>query len=464
MSIFNFLEIHTIILICEILILLVVIRMVAEKQKPTGMMAWILAILLIPYVAVPFYFIFGIRKRKRRRHKGQFTLRKIDHVDESRPYPIRTVLINQHIPKPTRNNDFSLYTNGISAYEALMTEINNAKDTIYISTYVFQNDDVTANILKALTTKAQQGVTVKLLIDALGSWKVYFFYQRIFKPLKEAGAKVVFFMPIIQMPFRNYINYRNHRKIYLFDGESVLTGGMNLGDEYLGPTKNTKRWDDLLFLIQGHAVCHFHNIFTSDWEYSAKEHIPHMSSMQRESHYGDSLLQVVPSGPDIPSDALYDSLIAGIYAATKRIWIVTPYFVPSDSLLEALQIAYYRGVDVKLITPKVSNHLIADLARSGFMRQLQNIGVDIVLFDKQMIHAKAVLFDDKAVMLGSVNLDNRSLFLNYEIVTFAYDQSIVSDISNWMQGFLIGAEHRLETPSKIRGFGETVVKLLAPLL
>lgn len=166
--------------------------MVAEKQKPTGMMAWILAILLIPYVAVPFYFIFGIRKRKRRRHKGQFTLRKIDHVDESRPYPIRTVLINQHIPKPTRNNDFSLYTNGISAYEALMTQINNAKDTIYISTYVFQNDDVTANILKALTTKAQQGVTVKLLIDALGSWKVYFFYQRIFKPLKEAGAKVVF--------------------------------------------------------------------------------------------------------------------------------------------------------------------------------------------------------------------------------------------------------------------------------
>ena len=119
---------------------------------------------------------------------------------------------------------------------------------------------------------------------------------------------------------------------------------------------------------------------------------------------------------------------------------------------------------MKLITPKVSNHLIADLARSSFMRQLQAIGVDIVLFDRQMIHAKAVLFDDKAVMLGSVNLDNRSLFLNYEIVTFAYDPKIIANIHRWMESFLINAAHKLEHPSKVRRFGESLVKLLAPLL
>ncbi|WHN65428.1 cardiolipin synthase [Cysteiniphilum sp. QT6929] len=463
MSIFNFLELHTFLVICEILILIVVVRMVAEKQKPTSMMAWLLAIILLPYVAVPFYFIFGIRKRKRKRHKHEFNLRKIDHIDTFNPHPIRTVLINQDIPAPTSNNHFELYLDGIHAYEALINQIHQAKTNIYISTYVFQNDHVTLRLLAALTEKAKQGVTVKLLIDSLGSYRVYF-NQRIFKRLRKAGGKVSFFMPIIQMPFRNYINFRNHRKIYLFDNYTVLTGGMNLGDEYMGPIPCNKRWDDILFKIQGHAICHFHNIFASDWEYSAKEHLDHMTEVCLKKDYGQNLIQVAPSGPDIPNDALYDSLIAGIYAAQTRIWIVTPYFVPSDSLLEALQIAYHRGVDVKLITPKVSNHLIADLARSNFMRQLAKTGIEIALFDKKMIHAKAVLFDDKAVMLGSVNLDNRSLFLNYEVVTYAYEASIIQQVNEWMNEFLKDAGKTLPAPSKARKLGESMVKVLSPLL
>ncbi|WP_151193180.1 cardiolipin synthase [Cysteiniphilum sp. JM-1] len=463
MSIFNFLELHTFLVICEILILIVVVRMVAEKQKPTSMMAWLLAIILLPYVAVPFYFIFGIRKRKRKRHKHEFNLRKIDHIDTFNPHPIRTVLINQDIPAPTSNNHFELYLDGIHAYEALINQIHQAKTSIYISTYVFQNDHVTLRLLAALTEKAKQGVTVKLLIDSLGSYRVYF-NQRIFKRLRKAGGKVSFFMPIIQMPFRNYINFRNHRKIYLFDNYTVLTGGMNLGNEYMGPTPCNKRWDDILFKIQGHAICHFHNIFASDWEYSAKEHLDHMTEVCLKKDYGQNLIQVAPSGPDIPNDALYDSLIAGIYAAQTRIWIVTPYFVPSDSLLEALQIAYHRGVDVKLITPKVSNHLIADLARSNFMRQLAKTGIEIALFDKKMIHAKAVLFDDKAVMLGSVNLDNRSLFLNYEVVTYAYEASIIQQVNEWMNEFLKDAGKTLPAPSKARKLGESMVKVLSPLL
>ncbi|WP_162902380.1 phospholipase D-like domain-containing protein [Facilibium subflavum] len=464
MSIFDFLELHTFLIICEILILIVVVHMIADKQNPTSMIAWILAIILIPYIAVPCYFIFGIRKRKRPRHKSTAELRRINHVDESKPHPIRTVLINQGIPAPTSNNNFQLYTDGIKAFDALIRNIENARETIYMSTYVFQKDSVTLRLLHLLTQKAQSGVRVKLLIDSLGSYRVYFLYQRIFKKLKKASGQVCFFMPIVQMPFRNYINFRNHRKIYLFDNQTVLTGGMNLGNEYMGPSLCEKRWGDLLFEIQGHSVCHFHNIFVSDWAYAAKEKIPALSDLCQDKHFGNSLLQVVPSGPDIVADALYESLIAGIYAAQKRIWIVTPYFVPSDSLLEALKIAYYRGIDVKLITPKISNHLIADLARSNSMRQLHKIGVEVVLFEKQMIHAKAVLFDDKAVMLGSVNLDNRSLFLNYEIVTFAYDDMIINEIHQWMSVFLIGATNQLQTPSRGRKFGENFVKLLSPLL
>lgn len=462
MGIFDFLELHTFLIICEILILIVVVRMIVEKQKPTSMVAWLLAIVVIPYVAVPFYFIFGIRKRKRQRYKSALHLRKINNIVDTTPHTICTVLMNQGIPEPTTNNALMLYTNGIDAFKALLQQINQATKSIYISSYVFKNDHVTQKLLERLTEQAKAGVKVKLLIDALGAYRVYF-SQRIFKPLKKAGGEVCFFMPIIQMPFRNYINFRNHRKIYLFDGKAVLTGGMNLGNEYMGPEPCQKRWDDLLFLVQGDGVCHFHNIFASDWAYAAKEAIPEMLNVP-EKYYGNNCLQVVPSGPDIPNDALYESLIAGIYTAQTRIWIVIPYFIPSDSLMEALQIAYYRGVDVKLITPKVSNHLIADLARSHYMRQLEMIGIDIVLFDKKMIHAKAVLFDDKAVMLGSVNLDNRSLFLNYEVVTFAYDKMIINEIDQWMSKFLVDAASSLPAPSRYRKLGESMVKFLVPLL
>ena len=463
MNIFKLIELHTFLVICEVLILVVVIRMVTEKQKPTSMMAWLLAIILLPYVAVPFYFIFGIRKRQHKHHKSELSLRKINHTEIINSHPIGTVLTNQNIPPPTTNNCFKLYLDGIYAYEALIEHIYSSQKNIYISTYVFQNDHVTKKLLYALTKKAMEGVTVKILIDSLGSYRVYF-NQNIFKSLRKAGGKVCFFMPIIQMPFRNYINFRNHRKIYLFDNHTVFTGGMNLGDEYMGPTPCEKRWNDILFKIKGHAVCHFHNIFISDWEYSAKEKIKNMTEICLKMYYGKNLVQVAPSGPDIPNDVLYESLIAGIYDAQTRIWIITPYFVPSDSLLEALRIAHYRGVDVKLITPKVSNHLIADLARSNFIRQLKKIGIDIVLFNKKMIHAKAVLFDTKAVMLGSVNLDNRSLFLNYEIVTYAYEVTIIKQIELWMTKFFKDADSRLPNPTKARKLGESIVKVLSPLL
>ena len=462
MDIFALLELYVFLILGELLVLTVVIRIFVEKKKPSSMVAWLLATLFIPYLAVPFYFIFGIRKRKSQHYKSAIQLNKINNIANVSPHTISTVLTNQGIPEATTNNTLVLYTNGTDAFKALLQHINKATKSVYISSYVFKNDKVTQKLLEALVERARAGVKIKLLIDSLGSYQVYF-WQRIFRPLKSAGGDICFFMPIIQMPFRNYINFRNHRKIYLFDGKSVLTGGMNLGNEYMGPEPCQKRWDDLLFLIRGDGVCHFHNIFVSDWSYSAKETIPEMLNSPTE-YCGNNCLQIVPSGPDITNDALYESLITGIYAAQKRVWIITPYFIPSESLMEALKIAYYRGVNVKLITPKVSNHLIADLARSYYMRQLQLIGIDIILFDKKMIHAKAILFDDKAVMLGSVNLDNRSLFLNYEVVIFAYDKMIIEEICQWMSNLLANSNSSLPEPSRYRKIGENMVKFLVPLL
>ncbi len=173
---------------------------------------------------------------------------------------------------------------------------------------------------------------------------------------------------------------------------------------------------------------------------------------------------MVPSGPDIATDALYESLLNAIYNAKERIWIVTPYFVPSENIVQALVIAHHKGVNVKIITPKKSNHLLADLGRSPYMRELDAIGVELVLYEGAMLHAKAILFDNLAGMVGSVNLDNRSLFLNYEVVTFVYTEKFILTLESWMKTLMLNSSRGMEKPSKIKEAIENIMKVFAPLL
>ena len=270
-------------------------------------------------------------------------------------------------------------------------------------------------------------------------------------------------MPLLRLPYQNYINLRNHRKIYLFDERVLLSGGMNLAEEYMGPVKTNTQWEDLLYKSTGESTYQYAQIFEDDWAYATAQPIREATIPSSEVH-GNAYIQVVPSGPDIKGDALFEALISAIHSAQKRIWIVTPYFVPDESLSYALKIAKHKGVDVKIITPKASNHLIADLSRSSYMRELQENNIELVLYKGNMLHAKAILFDDVATMIGSVNIDNRSLLLNYEVVSFAYSEEIIYNVEQWMQGFINNSESRLPTASKGRRIVENFMRILAPQL
>ena len=455
-------DVHIFVFICEILSVFAFIDIVSQKKRsPTSLVAWLLAIILIPYIAVPFYFYIGIRKRKHTSVKPKIHMHgNPDRLVADFNHPISDVLIRSGMRKPTIDNTFEFIHDGVKAYEVLMQNIKSAESSIYMSTYVFQNDSTTALITEALCEKARQGVEIKLLLDAIGSFNIYL-RQKPLKALKKCGVKVKFFMPIFQNPFKNAVNLRNHRKIYVFDKKIVLTGGMNLGDEYLGPMPNKNRWGDLLFSIKGHAVIHLHNLFVADWQYATKEKIKRLVKVPIND--GHDIIQIAPSGPDVEIDALFNSLLCGIYNAKDRVWIVTPYFIPSEELLRALIVAYSKGVDVKLITPMQSNHHLADLGRSSYMQRLYDVGIDVCLFNKQMIHAKAILFDS-SVMLGSVNVDYRSLFLNYEVATFAYSEHIVEAVKLWMDSLLVDSTHVMPERGRIRKFGENLVRIMAPLL
>ena len=452
--------IHLSAIVADILVLSALGHMVYQRREPTSMIAWLLAIILLPYFAVPIYFVFRSRKRKKKT-KSQFELACKGEVAPENATPIDMILRGNGIAGATLGNWFEFYTDGVEAYAALMAQIQNAKKQILISTYVFSSDEVAKSILAGLTQKASQGVSVKLLIDSIGSLPLYLF-QKPLKELKKAGGQVAFYMPPLTRPFQNYINLRNHRKIFLFDNKTVLAGGMNLSREYMGPTPCDDRWQDILFSIQGPGVFHYQEIFTEDWNHTSREKLD--LPEQLPLSHGDTDIQVVPSGPDIASDALYEALLSAVFTAKERIWIVTPYFVPDKSLMQALVIARHRGVDIKLITPASSNHLIADLGRSSFMRELSASGIDLCLFRGGMIHAKAILVDKKGVMMGSANIDQRSLFLNYEVVSFIYSQEIIAASERWMKGLIEKCQGQMKPASGWRRMGENLMSIFAPLL
>ena len=454
------------VLIGGILVFAALSHILYQKRSPTSMISWMLTIIFLPYIAVPLYFLIGIRKRDKKYQKEYV---EFHELAKKNPYILndpnngfQNILKKNGIPPASSGNTYRLITSDTEAYEKMLKEMKNAKESIDICTYVFKSDQTTEAFLELLTFRAKEGIRVRLLMDIVGSFGVYL-DQRCFKALKKAGGEIAFFVPMLKRPFQNYINLRNHRKIYLFDQTTLLSGGMNLSNEYMGKDDGEKRWDDILYYLKGPAVNNFYSIFHNDWVYATKNEMKNDLKMD-ENYDGDTIVQVVPSGPDIPRDALYETLLNAIYSAKERIWIVTPYFVPDENIIQALIIAQHKGVDVKLITPKVSDNFIADMVRSPYMRELDNVGADVVLYEGEMLHAKAILFDRVGGMIGSVNMDNRSLFLNYEVVTFAYSLQFIESIEKWMERLIGNSSRGMHTPSKSREASENIMKVFAPLL
>jgi cardiolipin synthase len=416
---------------------------------------------MFPFPAFILYFIFGNRKIRQKSKKSPLILHNGHKSDHTVCNPIETLLESHSIAGTTVCNDLQLYFNGVDAYTVLLHEIINAHESICISTYIFENDLTTKVILEALTQKAAEGVSVKLLIDAVGSYKLYF-WQRPLQAFRNAGGKAVFFMPILKHPLKNYINLRNHRKIYCFDERVVLAGGMNLGERYLGSAPVKKRWIDMIFRLEGEAVFSYVEILMADFGYACGEK---RTAQKREIHCVEhNAVQVVPSGPDMSSDALYEALLNAIHSANQRVWIVTPYFVPDETILRALIIAKHKGLDVKLITPHTSDHWISDIVRSSYMREAEENGLEILLYYGNMLHTKAVLLDDYAVMLGSVNIDNRSLFLNYEVVSFVYSKKVILQMEEWIKELIAHSVSGMKKGSKQRVILENFMRIFSPQL
>ncbi|MBG0778265.1 MAG: PLDc N-terminal domain-containing protein [Desulfovibrionaceae bacterium] len=444
-----------------LLAFVLMVSIVRKQQAPSTKIAWMLTILLFPLVGVPLYLLFGGRKIRRRiRRKADLRLKAEDTVPPEDAHPADRLLRTYTIPGATTGNDLALHPKGTDAYEQLVRLMASARTSLWICTFSLGRDKVADRLLDLMIDRALAGVQVRLLLDGAGS---LYAKRTALRRLRQAGGRAEFFLPLLS-PVRPFLaNLRNHRKITVADGDTAFAGGRNMAGKYLGPEPRTTRWKDLSFTVRGPAARAFADIFRSDWEFAAGEHLD-LPATPPHAHNPGAVIQVTPSGPDVPGDPLYDTLLSLCHQARHRIWAVTPYFAPDAPLFQALRLAARRGVNVRLILPQHSDHILTDLARGPHLRALQTAGAAIAFTPPPMLHAKCLLIDHSVAMIGSANLDMRSLHFNYEAMAFVYSQPEIATLETWLQDTWNTAQRGVQPVGPLRDTLEGTASLIAPLL
>jgi cardiolipin synthase len=418
----------------------------------------LLFIILVPYIAIPLFLALGFRKRGRRFKPINFNDNDTTRP-KAAPAEVASFFENYGIPPATDRNRFRLLATGEDAYSELIDLCRSAKTNLDVMFYIVARDEVGIAFVNELTAKAQEGVRVRLLMDRLGNLKPP---RAALETLKAAGGEVLYFTPLLRRPDSGHLNLRNHRKMVIADGVQVFAGGMNVGMEYMGQSHSAERWTDLAYLLEGPAVGTFRDIFRSDWATAGGSSTKLETPLLR-STAGAALVQLVPSGPDTAGDPLHDALVNAIHTASHRVWIVTPYFLPTEFLGKALTIAAKRGVDVRILLPRKSNQHMADFARGAYLREMQDAGCEVLFFLQGMIHAKTGIIDDLGYV-GSANFDVRSMLLNFETALFAYDPGSVAALVDWYLAQERNCAVGLPPAGHLRRISEGVFRLGAPIL
>lgn len=430
--------------------------LLVQRRAPGTTFAWLLAIVLAPYLGVPLYLVFGGRKL-RGNLKRPLYARGVLAADGS----LAAMLHASGAPPPRAGNAFELYTSGEAAYAAVLATLEAATRSIHVSTLILAADDVGDAVLAALERKARSGVEVRLLIDAMFKSRAD---RRRLRDFTRAGGKLAWFMPVWHLPFRRRLraNLRLHRKIIVVDDEVAIIGGMNLAREYMGPVPHPRRWRDLSALVRGPAVADIATVFRADWLFASGETVGEPAPSTARPASGSATLQVVGSGPDVADDLIYDAFLTAVFAARRRLWIATPYFVPDEALLRGLLLAIRRGVDVRIVVPVRSNHRSADYAGASYLRAVAAAGGKICCYLPTMMHGKAVLVDDDVAIVGSANLDMRSLFYNYEIAVLCASAAETAAIAAWF-ATLWPECGELAPAGRTRVLIESIARLVGPL-
>ena len=443
---------------------------VLQKREPAATISWLVSLATLPYVGFLVYHVFGpqrIRRHRLRRARTRVALP--GHLADADAETVELARLGQATTglPPTTAHSVRLLVDGAATYEALIEAVRGARDHVHLEYYIYTPDRSGAALRDALLERARAGVKVRLLLDAVGSSGTP---RKFFAALLAAGGELAWFHPMHfgRIWKRPWLNLRTHRKIVVVDGRIGFAGGINITDEENERLRGDA-YRDLHLRIEGDAVRALQLVFVEDWAYATgdREFIGSVARATPPPAHGTIHAQVLTSGPDSDWEAIHRLHIGAIHAATRRVWLVTPYFVPGEAAMMALTSAAFGGLDVRLLVPKHSDSKLVTQAARSYFDTLLAAGVKVYEYGPRMLHTKALLVDDELALIGSANFDNRSFRLNFEVCLLFRDPGVAADLAKLIEGeFAHAPRVRADRDRSLwrTRLPEAFARLLSPLL
>ena len=462
----------------ELLVVAAIVHVLMDNRQPDRTIAWALIIFFVPFAGIIFYLFFGVNTRKERliskRSMDKLTKSSMLSFVEQRNLKVDKrhrqlvdLYVNQDLSLPFKDNKTDIFTSGEAFFQSLINDISHAQHHIHIDMYIWEDDTIGNKVADALIANAKEGVAVRVVYDDVGCWRVP---QRFFSRMSREGISVQPFMPVRFPTLTRRVNYRNHRKVIVIDGQVGYIGGMNIADRYVHGIGD-QEWRDTMLRIVGGAVYGLQRTFLIDWYFVSRtlitdsDYYPPVKLQQPN----DCVAQVVTSSPAADFPNIMQGYVRIIMEAKNYVYIQTPYFMPNEPVLFALKTAALGGVDVRIMVPERCDAFFVEWASRSYLREVVEAGVKVYLYRAGFLHSKTLICDDSIVACGSTNVDFRSFENNFEANIFIYNEVEALRHKNI---FLDDQRHsislrrikkRMRPPFLIH-FWESVVRLFSPLM
>lgn len=465
-------------------IFVVIILVMLENRSPLKAISWILVLMLLPGLGIIFYVFFGqnLRKQKIIARKGLKNHELLTSIAHSQNHKLSEgnliesaevegklrlvqMLLNNSSSIITVGNRVKVLNNGQETFEAIKKALRSARKFIHLEYYIFDDDEIGNEIIEILKDKAQKGVEIRMIVDDVGSWELK---RSFFRRLESYGIEIKSFLQVRFPYLTSKVNYRNHRKIIVVDGETGFLGGINVADRYLKGDKKYGIWRDMHLQIDGDAVNAIQTVFLTDWYFVSQKDIADPVYFPPKKPIGDKMVQITSSGPDSDYPGIMMGFFQAIASATKYVYIATPYFMPSESVLLALKAAALGGVDVRILIPEKSDAYFTQLCSKSYIREMLEAGVKFFFYQKGFLHSKMLVVDDQVCTIGTTNMDFRSFEQNFEVNAFIFDAQTAIEVrdtylQDLKESHIVVLEEWKKRPL-LQKAKESFARLFSPLL
>ncbi|UZO81095.1 cardiolipin synthase [Aquimarina sp. ERC-38] len=421
-----------------LLILLSLFHIVLYGSRPVKSLSWLLLVILLPFFGVMFYIVFGISRRRsgifrlketRKRLAYDKKYRNLDeveaediHLPNAKNEKLARLILNSTSFPVYDGNKVDVLLEGKKTFDIIFQEMEKATHFIHIQYYIFEEGDLLNRVYNICKKKAAEGVEIRILYDAIGS---FFLRKKKIKKFRDLGANIYTTMPLHYGSFLFTLNYRNHRKIIIIDGKVGFTGGVNISDKYIRKFSHLGIWDDTHVRLEGPVVGSLHKVFIKDYYFASNyENLCREEYLPRLEKFGDKKVQIVASGPDSIHPSIMQQYLTMINLSEETIYISNPYFIPNSAMLESLRIAALRGVKIKILVPKHSDSWLAKNSMFSFFQEMLSLGIEIYLQETAFLHSKLIIVDNDITSIGSGNFDHRSFEHNFETNAVIYDTTV----------------------------------------